>query len=274
MPARARASDDLLEQLESVAKVVDGLLDEESWLTVLGEEIVRLVQPAVGRGQVTPSAVVRLALLNDCLRVAESAMQAYGELSSAEVMYAWPLAATAARYLATLRSAYGDYKDLTLGCAREFLEVHAADRQPFGGSCPRTEWQGFEICRAADVLRGNHGVLEDYHRLMLRVIEDVFALGTGSDEERCAQRDLEALVQLKARLAQSPSKASLGTDGRLRAFLSTSGPEVFHATAHASIADLVVSSTEMTSPADGRVAGTGADNVIQLSSFRKAGPGM
>lgn len=107
-------------------------------------------------------------------------------------------------------------------------------------------------------------------------VEDRFPDQKLSISEGMAERYTETVPSLLENISDYMAEQAAALDGQKQNVSTLTALLSFHATAHASIADLVVSSNEMTSPSDGRVTGAAADNVIPLFPARGGGkaPGM
>jgi adenylylsulfate kinase-like enzyme len=165
------------------------------------------------------STLVRLALLDDCMRVAQLAIHADGRVDAEETERAAELVRVAAPiYAAVLPHyrAFGRTVDVT-----EFLRAHRADPGPFGNSDSPT-WRGLVLVRRVERSTHNGAPLREHERMLARVMDDVFA-GRATEIERAARRRLRDLFE---------PAAAPGEDPRATAFCREDGPEVFASVAH------------------------------------------
>jgi GTPase SAR1 family protein len=159
-----------------------------------------------------------LALLDDCLRVAHLACAADGAVESAEVARTLPLAAVAApRYFMVIPryQAFGEAESSEAELV-EFLRMHREE-----GAAERA-WPGLRLCRRVAELAENDDLVAAHERMLVRVMEAVFA-GRDSEVERAARQQLRGLIEA----ARAP-----GIDPRVAAFCRTDGPEVFSSVAY------------------------------------------
>ena len=166
-----------------------------------------------------------LALLDDCLRVAHLAIDADGQVDDAELERVLPLAGVAASKYFLVLPRYELFGDEP-GPAEliEFLRVHRADERPFGNA-GAGDWRGIRLCREAAALSRHRGLLAEHERLLVRVMDTVFA-GRDSAAEVAARRQLRELFE------QSTDGGY--EDPRALAFCQADGPEVFSSVAHGS----------------------------------------
>jgi energy-coupling factor transporter ATP-binding protein EcfA2 len=170
-------------------------------------------------------ALVTLALIDDCLRVAHLAIEADDRSDSSELERARPLAAVAARKYFQILPTYEQFgeADLTDEELTAFLEAHRADRGPFGGAGPEA-WHGLGLCREVARLASHPAILRDHERMLARVMDAVFD-GRASAVENAARRRLRDLFE---------PAIEAGDDPRAVAFCRGDGPEVFSTVAHGS----------------------------------------
>lgn len=225
-------SDFVIKQIESLVHGAEPLLGTRSKEEILGADLAKLAGPLMSKKEVPVTAVLRLALLNDCLRIAERVVRADGTLSEAEVRYLYPLLRHVAPLLGRLRASYAEYERLAPAEARDLLQQHESDGQPFGGTCKRSEWSGFAACRHLAKLSGSADPLKRYAALMSRLIEEVASHGGGTAAEDGVSQQLRELVRDQTKiddeLSSKPDVDALG-----EAFCAADGVEVFHAVAHA-----------------------------------------
>jgi hypothetical protein len=211
-------------RLELLARTIEESLDGENSALLIGPDLAGLVARIPSEEQVTPGAVVRLALFNDALCVAERAVLLDQRVTEAEAAYVEPLVRETQRYLGRFRKVYRDAIDGGGAGVAQFLEQHARDGQKFGGRCKSTAWIGLSICKRAADLKHNTQLVDDYRDLIVRMLDELFdEAGSGSTEEK--KKVIEELTALAP-----PSKPA--RDPREVAYCSASSLEVFHAVAH------------------------------------------
>src|SRR5690606_29174367 len=120
---------------EELAHRIEGVLDGDNQDAILGSELTALVARIPTEAQVTPGALVRLALLNDALCLAERVMNLDGVLSERELSFVEPLVREALHYLPRFRSFYRVLDIDGPGGVANFLKHHTSDGQKFGGRC-------------------------------------------------------------------------------------------------------------------------------------------
>ncbi|MFC1708019.1 ATP-binding protein, partial [Planctomycetota bacterium] len=228
----AHQTDFVVVETEAIAIAIDDVVDSEQRPKVLGKKIVRLLQPVIKAGSVTVGVAVRLALLSDCLHIAESAIMADGIISCDEIAYAGSLTRAAARQLARIRPQYGGLLD-DPDFVKRFIPLHRNDSKLFGGACTDTEWLGWEICRRAAEETGDVGPFRSFQRMLVRLVDDVHALGTGTLREQQEHARLKSLIDRRVKKRETEVNDAESRDPRIAAFCSDTGPEVFHAIAHA-----------------------------------------
>jgi len=186
-----------------------------------------LAQLREGTGGATASVPVlaQLALLDDCLRVAHLAIECDGATSPDELGRVAALVQVAApKYFAVLPR-YESFDDgaVTPDEVERFLVVHRNDDGAFGYAGP-TPWSGLALARHVERHTHNAAPLRDLERMLVRIMDDVFA-GRASQLERDARRRLRDMFE-------PPPTA--GADPRDVAFCRADGPEVFSSVAHGS----------------------------------------
>ncbi len=219
-------------QIDGLVRAAEPMLGKWGKEEILGPQLASLAGPLIDQKDVPVTAVLRLGLLNDCLRIAERAVLADGVLSDAEVGYLYPLLQHVAPLLARMRAGYSGFRRLAPAQARGLLQQHEHDGQPFGGSCRRSQWSGFASCRRLATLSESSEPLRKYEALMARLIDEVTSHGGQTDVEEDVAARLRELVKAQTHL---DGEFAVGPDGdRLtRAFCDPSGKDVFHAVAHA-----------------------------------------
>ena len=170
--------------------------------------------------------LIPLAFLSDCLRVAHLAIEADGRIDPAEIERVAPLVQVAASRYFVAWAAYDAFADGTPHAAdvQRFLAAHRDDPGPFGlrGS---EQWRGLGLVRLVERSSRNSAPLQEHERMLVRVMEAVFA-GRSTEIERAARRQLRDLFE-------QPT-AAVGVDPRAVAFCRGDGPEVFSSIAHGS----------------------------------------
>jgi Cdc6-like AAA superfamily ATPase len=170
--------------------------------------------------------LIQLALLSDCLHVAHLAIDADGKIEPAEIERVAPLVQVAASKYFFALPAYESFEDDATSAAdvARFLSAHRGDPGAFG--LRRSEqWRGLALARLVERSTRNPAPLQEHERMLVRVMEAVFA-GRASDIERAVRRRLRDLFE-------QPT-ATVGTDPRAVVFCRSDGPEVFSSIAHGS----------------------------------------
>jgi DNA helicase HerA-like ATPase len=210
--------------IDELAHAIDDLMAGNDPAALLGSEMSQLAARIPSPAQATPGALVRLALLNDALCVAERALSKDGATTPAEVAYVEPLARETHKYLARFRSVYRDTTDVDGQGVAQFLDQHAGDTQKFGGSCRSTLWLGLSICDRAVELSGNPHYVNAYRDIVSRTIDQLFdSVGSGNETQK---------HELVAELVRLLPATRSSRDPREAAYCSVSTAEVFHAVAH------------------------------------------
>ncbi len=196
--------------------------------------------------------LAQLALLDDCLRVAHLAIEADGarepvderseEMGGGDpaglaggaggkaprgidmVRVSALVQVAAPKYFAVLPR-YEEFDDgaTTPDQVERFFVLHRSDDGAFGyaGADP---WRGLALVRHVERHTHNAGPLRDLERMLVRIMDDLFA-GRAGELERDARRRLRDLFE-------PPPVA--GSDPRDVAFCRADGPEVFSSVAHGS----------------------------------------
>jgi DNA helicase HerA-like ATPase len=213
-----------LDALEALARSVEEAMDPENPAAFLGTDLAALARRIPAEEQVTPGAVVRLALLNDALCVVERALETDGRITEAELAYAKPLARETLKYLARFRRVYHETVDLERHGVGSFLEQHTRDGQKFGGKCKTTAWVGLSVCQRTATALGDPIFVEQFRDLMVRTLDDLFnRVGSGTQSEKAA---------IVAEIERLAPPARPEQDRREIAYCALSSAEVFHAVAH------------------------------------------
>jgi hypothetical protein len=211
-------------RIDELAHAINDLMAGNDPAALLGAELSQLAARIPSPEQATPGALVRLALLNDALCVAERALRKDGATTPAEVSYVEPLARETHKYLARFRSVYRDTTDVDGQGVSQFLDQHAGDTQKFGGSCRSTMWLGLAICQRAVEISGNPHYANAYRDVVSRIIDELFdKVGSGTVSQK--QELVTELVRLLP-----PTRSS--RDPREAAYCAGTATEVFHAVAH------------------------------------------
>jgi len=220
------------DQIATIVVQAEQLAADHVPAELLGDALAALARPLIANRDVPLTAVLRLALLNDCLQLAERTISADGIITDEELEYIFPLVSSVTPLLGKLRVSYEGFESLTAATARQFLSIHAKDGQPFGGRCDRTAWSGFEACRQLSRTLKSGAPIRDYERLVVRLVSELTALGGGTAAEEAMAESLRALITKQTHIPdlieQQPDE-----DGRLEAFCNPDAVEVFHAVAHA-----------------------------------------
>src|SRR5262249_31239486 len=173
-----------------------------AWLTRVTQTIDRSLRDAArsralaalraGTEGATASVPVlaQLALLDDCLRVAHLAIEADGRIEPDELSRVSALVQVAApKYFAVLPR-YEEFDDgaTTPDQIERFLVLHRSDDGAFGyaGTDP---WRGLALVRYVERHTHNAAPLRDLERMLVRIMDDVFA-GRAGELERDARRRL------------------------------------------------------------------------------------
>ncbi|MEZ4398499.1 MAG: DUF87 domain-containing protein [Kofleriaceae bacterium] len=186
------------------------------------DALVADFRQATGAPRVTFRLVAALALLGDCLRVAHLATDVDGVIDDAELIAALPLARVAAsRYFALLPQyeAFGEAEPSD-GELIGFLRHHRHDAGPFGNA--EEAWRGITLCKAIAASAHAAGLAHDLERMLVRIMDAVFA-GRDTSGERAARDRLHGLFEVSA---------AAGVDPRALAFCRDDAPAVFTSVAH------------------------------------------
>ncbi|HEY8431296.1 MAG TPA: hypothetical protein VIL20_23110, partial [Sandaracinaceae bacterium] len=100
MTTEARTSAYVHERVQEISQLVERAAPGGHALDLLDADVRRKLAPALTRA---PEAVVRLAVLSDCLVVASQCIRADGKASEAELAWVAPLVRDAAPYFAQVR---------------------------------------------------------------------------------------------------------------------------------------------------------------------------
>jgi adenylylsulfate kinase-like enzyme len=170
--------------------------------------------------------LIQLAFLGDCLHVAQLAIHADGKVEPEEIERVTDLVHVAASKYFFALPAYESFGDDARSAHEitRFLVAHREDRGPFGFRRSE-EWRGLALARLVERSTRNAAPLQEHERMLVRIMEAVFA-GRASEVERAARRRLRDLFE-------QPT-ARPGVDPRAIAFCRSDGPEVFSSIAHGS----------------------------------------
>jgi energy-coupling factor transporter ATP-binding protein EcfA2 len=171
--------------------------------------------------------LIQLAFLTDCLHVAHLAIHADGRVEPDELERVADLVRVAASKYFFALPAYESFDDgaSTSHEVARFLGVHREDPGPFGFRRSE-EWRGLALARLVERTTRNAAPLQDHERMLVRVMEAVFA-GRSTAAEHAVRRRLRDLFE-------QPGSAAVGMDPRAVAFCRSDGPEVFSSIAHSS----------------------------------------
>jgi Helicase HerA, central domain len=182
------------------------------------------------------AVLIQLAFLSDCLRVAHLAIDADGRVQTDELDRVADLVRVAASKYCFALPPYEPFGDAfgesfgeasaaaaSTGDIARFLRVHRDDPGPFGLRRPE-EWRGLALARWVEQATRNPAPLQDHERMLVRIMETVFA-GRATSVEQIARRRLRDLFE-------QASDAAPGTDPRATAFCRNDGPEVFSTISH------------------------------------------
>jgi DNA helicase HerA-like ATPase len=182
------------------------------------------------------AVLIQLAFLSDCLRVAHLAIDADGRVEREEIeRVACVVRVAASKYCfalpayESLSDAFGESfgePSATSGSHADiarFLRVHRDDAGAFGLRCA-DHWRGLALARRVERATRNAAPLQDHERMLVRIMETVFA-GRATPVEQRARRRLRDLFE------QTGGAAS-GRDPRAIAFCRSDGPEVFSTISH------------------------------------------
>lgn len=222
----------VMQQIEGLIHVAEPLLSSGHRDAILGAELARTAAPLLAKDEVPVTAVLRLSLLNDCVRIAERVVKADGQASTAELNYLFPLLRNLASLMSRLRASYAEYERLTPAQAGDLLQQHESDAQPFGGICKRTEWSGFAACHHLARLSGSDEPLRKYAALMSRLIDELSSHGGQTEVEERTASALRALVSEQTQIEEDVEYSS-DNSARVAAFCSPHAKNVFHAVAYA-----------------------------------------
>jgi adenylylsulfate kinase-like enzyme len=187
-------------------------------------EALALLRAELDGATASVAILAQLALLDDCLRVAHLAIDADGKLEPDELARVADLVQLAApKYFAVLPR-YESFDDgaTTPEEVERFLTTHRADKGAFGYA--GTAWRGLALARHVELHTRNAAPLRELERMLVRIMDEVFA-GRTTAIEQDARRRLRELFE--------PPPAA-GDDPRATAFCRADGPEVFSSVAHGS----------------------------------------
>ena len=186
---------------------------------------MKTLRAGLGNTKVGFPILAQLALVDDCLRVAHLAIEADGRIETDELSRIADLVKIAApKYFAVIPryETFGDGAE-SIADVERFLKTHRADTGAYGYAEPN-HWRGLALVRAVEQSTRNAEPLREHERMLVRVMDEVFA-GRASEIERGARRRLRDLFE--------PAPATMA-DPRSLAFCRDDGPEVFASVAHGS----------------------------------------
>jgi energy-coupling factor transporter ATP-binding protein EcfA2 len=177
-------------------------------------------------GKPSPPVLIQLAFLADSLQVAHLAIYADGRAEPQELDRVADLVGVAASKYSVVLPAYEAFGDGAVAHddVARFLAVHRDDPGPFGFR-RSAEWRGLALARVIEESARNAGPLHDHERMLVRIMEAVFA-GRATAVEQAVRRKLRALFE-------QPS-TSHADDPRAVAFCRHDGPDVFSSISHGS----------------------------------------
>ena len=187
-------------------------------------EALAMLRAELDGATASVAILAQLALLDDCLRVAHLAIEADGKIEPDELARVADLVQLAApKYFAVLPR-YESFDDGAASPeeAERFLVVHRGDQGAYGYA--GTAWRGLALARHVERHTRNAAPLRELERMLVRVMDEVFA-GRTTALEQDARRALRELFE--------PPPAT-GADPRATAFCRADGPEVFSSVAHGS----------------------------------------
>lgn len=223
----------VLDEVSTISHVVDDVLTHDNHRAIFGDELMPFFQSPTGL-RVPASAVVRLALFSDCLRVVDMAVRADGRITPDEVRYVEPLVQQAMRFYASLRVDYSPYAHQDGASLEEFLAAVRADSNPFGHASQTTHWIGLDICHRVALHTGDTRARELYHSMVTRLMNEITGLGGVSHAEARERMRLERVIELRQKMQDSQIATASVADPRVRAFCTEYAPRVFDPTQHAS----------------------------------------
>lgn len=217
IPASNITAAELSTWLARMTQTIDRSLRDPHRAAIVGE-LRPDAASKIGLGMLAP-----LALLADCLRVANLAIAADGNVEADELARVTELVRVAADKYFQVVPEYESFDDpiTDVDGVRRFLRVHQSDTGPFGFA-HGTPWRGLSLVRAVEHHANNAGPLREHETLLARIMESVFA-GRATEVEYSARRQLRSLFE---------TPAAPGTDPRAVAFCRPDGPEVFSSIAY------------------------------------------
>lgn len=230
-PRTLLAMDRLIQHVDKITAIVDRALHAGNLSQILGDEVMPLVESASDR-PMPPMAVVKLAVLADCLRVVDITVMADGETTAEEIEHIVEVAYPVASSFSRLRRDYQPYAHPDPASVAGFLERYEKDTGLFGRECPATCWLGMEICRRTALATQDGEILDLYEAMVLDLMDEVAGPGGMGEAERRERAQLEKLIELRRRMADSTAEAAATEDGRIVAFCRSDGQEVFAGVAH------------------------------------------
>jgi hypothetical protein len=208
------------------------IAEVSTWLSGLTRQLDRALAPehrdaigarlraAAGGSRAPLGALMNLALLADCVSVAQLAIDADGVTDADELARAQPLIQIAARTYFQVLPAYEAYGEPELSHAElaAFLTAHRADVSAFGGA--RADWPGIALCREIATAASHAGLLREHERMLTRVMAAVFA-GRAPDAEASARRRLRSPRSRTARRSTTAIRSTSRRSTPRRARCST-----------------------------------------------------
>jgi energy-coupling factor transporter ATP-binding protein EcfA2 len=175
--------------------------------------------------------LTQLAVVSDCVRVAQLAAEAFGG-EGPDLVVLVDLAAPAYFMVLTAYDAFADGAS-TPDAIGQFLAIHRGDPGPFGGAS--TAWRGLGLARALEA-HGHDGALVRELEIMLAHILDALIADAPAAAGEAAHRRLRAVFTGDATPADvgedEVTRGVAAGDPRDAAFLAADGPDVFTSIAH------------------------------------------
>lgn len=220
-PLASLDAEELTLWLTHLTQAVDRSLREPT----RGKAAASLRDGLDGHDKLGLPVLIQLAFLADCLHVAHLAIYADGRAEADELDRVTDLVGVAASKYFFALPAYESFGDgaATRDEAARFLGVHREDAGPFGFRRSE-EWRGLALARLVERSTRNPAPLHDHERMLVRIMEAVFA-GRTTATEQAARRRLRDLFE-------QPGSAAVDMDPRAVAFCRSDGPEIFSSIAH------------------------------------------
>ncbi|MEN0063521.1 MAG: hypothetical protein AAGA48_15325 [Myxococcota bacterium] len=222
------SSEQVVREAAAIASVIDSKIGDQE-AAILPQDL-RALADADGPPR---AARIGLALWGDALHAATLTLDSDREASAAEFDWIHPLARQLGRFLAQLRPTYHAFRDLPRDEVGSFLSTYRNDPLPFGRACQATHWRGLDLCRQFAAVTGDADPLDRYEKLILTVIDEMYAAGEVSEEARTQQESMRELIALRRRIEERDDTLVQGEDARAEVFYRSLGPRVFTSVAYA-----------------------------------------